>query len=86
MLPGTDAQGGVQTADKLRLALEAIVVPGVPAHVTGSFGVAAFPLHATTGEDLVRAADRAMYDAKHAGRNRVVLAPDPVLELEPASA
>ena len=40
-------------------------------HITGSFGVAAFPLHGSTVEDIVRVADAGMYVSKHAGGNRV---------------
>jgi len=39
--------------------------------VSFSMGVAAFPLHGTTSEDLLAAADEALYDAKAQGRNRV---------------
>jgi diguanylate cyclase (GGDEF)-like protein len=42
--------------------------------VTVSVGVAMYPLHADSAETLVRAADRALYEAKHQGRNRVVTA------------
>lgn len=42
--------------------------------VTVSVGVAAFPEDATTKQGLIQAADEAMYNAKHAGRNKVVLA------------
>lgn len=42
--------------------------------VTASFGVAAFPEHGRTAEALIRAADKALYEAKHAGRNQVVSA------------
>lgn len=41
--------------------------------VTVSIGVVCSPAAAETAEDLVRAADRAMYEAKQGGRNRVVL-------------
>ncbi len=39
--------------------------------ITGSFGVAAFPLHGSTVEDIVRVSDAGMYVSKHAGGNRV---------------
>jgi diguanylate cyclase (GGDEF)-like protein len=42
--------------------------------ITASFGAAAFPDHGRTAEALLRAVDEALYDAKHAGRNRVVSA------------
>ncbi len=41
--------------------------------VTVSLGVACFPLDGTTGEEILQRADRALYQAKKAGRNRVVL-------------
>jgi diguanylate cyclase (GGDEF)-like protein len=40
---------------------------------TLSLGVAMFPIHATTSESLLDAADKALYVAKSAGRNRVVV-------------
>ncbi len=40
-------------------------------HITGSFGVASFPLHGSTVEDIIRVADAGMYVSKHAGGNRV---------------
>ncbi len=42
--------------------------------VTISIGVAMYPQHADSAETLLRAADRALYEAKHQGRNRVVTA------------
>ncbi|HSH73690.1 MAG TPA: diguanylate cyclase [Methylophilaceae bacterium] len=42
--------------------------------VSASFGVAAFPEHGSTTEELLRAADKALYKAKAAGRNRVEVA------------
>jgi diguanylate cyclase (GGDEF)-like protein len=42
--------------------------------VTLSAGVAIFPDHGQTTGSLLRAADQALYSAKHSGRNRVVLA------------
>jgi diguanylate cyclase (GGDEF)-like protein/PAS domain S-box-containing protein len=40
-----------------------------------SIGISASPTHGTTGEALLRAADLALYDAKHSGRDRVAIAP-----------
>jgi diguanylate cyclase (GGDEF)-like protein len=42
--------------------------------ITASFGAAAYPDHGRTPEALRRAVDKALYDAKHAGRNTVVSA------------
>ena len=42
--------------------------------VTASVGVAAFPEHGTTLADLLRAADTALFSAKHLGRDRVAMA------------
>lgn len=41
---------------------------------TVSLGVAMFPEHGDTAEEVLRAADDAMYQAKAAGRNRLVVA------------
>ena len=62
------------TAERLRKLVEAAVMP-VPAqgvHATVSVGLAGLPsTPANTLEELVEAADKALYRAKHAGRNRV---------------
>jgi diguanylate cyclase (GGDEF)-like protein len=42
--------------------------------ITASFGVAAFPDHGRTAAAMIQAADKALYDAKRAGRNQVVAA------------
>ena len=42
--------------------------------ITVSIGVAMYPQHADSTETLLRAADRALYEAKHQGRNRIVAA------------
>jgi HD-GYP domain-containing protein (c-di-GMP phosphodiesterase class II) len=39
--------------------------------ITGSFGVASFPVHGFSAEDIIRVADAGMYVSKHAGGNQV---------------
>jgi diguanylate cyclase (GGDEF)-like protein len=76
VLPGTDLDGASRLAQRARRALEerTILAPdGTRIHVTVSLGVAAFP-EASVGEGLVAAADGALYEAKRAGKNRVVTA------------
>ncbi len=79
LLPGIAAADAAQVAEGLRAAVSALDLPHagshVSSHVTLSFGVATHtPLPGTRPGVLVRAADEALYQAKHEGRNRVVLA------------
>jgi len=71
LMPDTDLEGAAAAAEKLRAAIERIEVPSVDCEIGASLGVAVHPMHALDGETLVRAADRALYAAKGAGRNRV---------------
>ena len=74
LLPDTDVEGAVRLAEKLRHAIEMLHVPGYTGRVSASFGVAAAPDHGTAPNVLVRRADKALYAAKDAGRNRVHVA------------
>ena len=66
-------------AEKIRSEVEKnpLSVGGAlrPLHVTVSLGVAAFPADALNGPELVALADRALYQAKSRGRNRVCHVP-----------
>lgn len=72
ILPQANYEGAQLVAERLRKRIEQTVVPGF-GQVTASFGVASFPAHASSRDTLVVAADRALYNSKDAGRNRVSL-------------
>lgn len=69
ILPGTGKLNALKLGERLRLAMDLADLP-----LTLSVGVATFPEDATTSDDLIHAADRALYQAKREGRNRVVIA------------
>jgi len=75
LLTQVNPEQALNIAEKLRKMVESWSFPGVPRTVTISAGAAAFPQHGTTRDELVRAADSALYAAKQAGRNRVCLGP-----------
>jgi len=74
LLTQADEHHALNVAEKLRKMVAGWQFPGVPRTVTISAGAAAFPCHGATRDDLVRAADSALYTAKQAGRNKVCLA------------
>jgi diguanylate cyclase (GGDEF)-like protein len=76
LLPDTDTQTAVDIAEKLRLAIAA-TENSEHGSLSASFGVASFPEDAIDSEQLIRKADRALYAAKAAGRNRVHTASAP---------
>ena len=70
LMPETGIEQSQVLAERLRLWLA--TDPMLEEHhITGSFGVASFPLHGFSMEDLIRVADAGMYAAKHAGGNQV---------------
>jgi diguanylate cyclase (GGDEF)-like protein len=75
ILPQASTEGAVLVAERLRRRIEQTEVPEF-GKVTASFGVATFPTHASSRDTLVVAADRALYNSKDAGRNRVSLPAD----------
>jgi diguanylate cyclase (GGDEF)-like protein len=83
ILPGTPLGVAVQVAERLRRAVaEASAGKGTP--VTLSAGVATFPEHAAQVDNLIAAADAAMYRAKEAGKDRVVSAESQAAAARPA--
>src|SRR5690349_23803277 len=71
LLVETNQQAGVEVAERLRLAIQSLKIPSAQ-QITASFGVAECPTDAQTAAGILKAADVALYDAKRAGRDRVV--------------
>lgn len=80
VLPQMATAIAVERAEQLRCAMAAAPVPYGASliAVTVSFGVATFPRDGRTGDELIAAADSALYAAKAAGRNRVHVSPGPI--------
>jgi diguanylate cyclase (GGDEF)-like protein/PAS domain S-box-containing protein len=77
LLPETDGQGALAVAERLRDAASQIRIAVAPAsrRVTVSIGVASLRPGETAIETVLARADEALYDAKAAGRDRIVVAP-----------
>ena len=78
ILPGAELVAALGHAERVRRAIAELRVPsgegGPLLSISASVGIAAYPdSGAVTAEDLLRRADRALYRAKRAGKNRVEL-------------
>lgn len=79
VLPETDTQGAFEVAERARasIASSPLLVPEVGGvAMSASLGVATFPEHGSTAQELVQAADRAMQDVKKASKNAIGVAPN----------
>jgi diguanylate cyclase (GGDEF)-like protein len=90
LLPNTDVAGAVAVAEKIRRTIEQLEIRHIghpQGVVTVSAGVEALipPSHLNTAAQLLEAADKALYAAKSAGRNRVCINPA-IMPLKPAVA
>jgi diguanylate cyclase (GGDEF)-like protein/putative nucleotidyltransferase with HDIG domain len=72
LLPETDEHGAYVIAERLRHAVRDAFAPDQLA-TTVSFGVAAYPNHGATSDQLLKAADQALYVAKELGRDRTAI-------------
>ena len=71
LLPGADEDGAVHLAERVRTGLSSRAIPGAPGlRVTASFGVAEHRSESES-QQLVAAADEALYRAKRAGKDRI---------------
>jgi two-component system cell cycle response regulator len=80
VLPETAAEGAQVVADKIRRAVGSLPITspaGPDVAMTVSVGTATFPEDGETADDLLLAADAAMYRAKEEGRDRVAAASQP---------
>jgi diguanylate cyclase (GGDEF)-like protein len=78
VLPEASLENVRLRAEHIRAAIGRLNLrhQGVPlGRITASLGVALFPHHADSPDSLIRAADEAMYEAKHVGRDRTVFSP-----------
>lgn len=74
-LPGMSKQKAAELADRMRenVAAKSIRTPQGDLKQTISVGLAGFPMDGTTLESLIEKADKALYQAKEGGRNRVMV-------------
>jgi diguanylate cyclase (GGDEF)-like protein len=73
LMPGTSLAVANSIAERIRRVLEAEIIEPIARQVTSSFGVAELAFD-ETGASLLKRVDAALYQAKDAGRNRVVAA------------
>ncbi len=75
LLPQTEMEGAAELAERLRAKIEALRVqtPAGEVRVTASFGIALYQARSGTAGRVYERADKALYAAKHGGRNRVEL-------------
>ena len=77
LLPDTDAKTCLMVAERIRKAVEHMTVPSssdkpLP-QITVSLGVAVYPEHGETLEEVLQASDKALYESKREGRNRATV-------------
>src|SRR4051794_12783626 len=72
LLPDTDEHGAYVIAERLRHSVRDAFAPDQLA-LSVSFGVAAYPNHGASGDQLLHAADQAVYVAKALGRDRTAI-------------
>lgn len=76
ILPATDSAGAENAAERIRAKVEGntFCVDGATIPLTLSIGIATFPDHAQSHEEIIKMADEAMYNGKNKSRNIVLLA------------
>ena len=72
LLVETSKEGAFEVAERLRISIRNTPIPLV-GRITASFGIAECPSSGQTATELLKAADMTLYEAKRAGRDRVVM-------------
>ncbi|TFG80305.1 MAG: GGDEF domain-containing protein [Chrysiogenales bacterium] len=77
ILPQTDKVGAYLAAERLRESVERQTFPGAETQphkkITISIGLATYPEHGLTAEEILNHADKSLYFAKESGRNRTIM-------------
>ena len=80
ILPQTDKIGAFLAADRLRETVEQEEFTGMEKQpqgkITLSIGIASYPAHGTSAEEILDRADKAMYYAKETGKNKTIIFSD----------
>jgi two-component system, cell cycle response regulator len=86
-LPSTDLVGATVVAERVRHAIQGLVIAyaGATIPITASIGVATLR-GGESLDSLIDRSDRAMYDAKGSGRNRVGVSAEPIARVAPPEA
>jgi len=82
VLPETGVEQATHVADRIRKKIAGNIFTGgrrLELRLTASFGIASFPEHAQSPQQLVACADTAMYEAKAHGKNRISISADTML-------
>jgi diguanylate cyclase (GGDEF)-like protein len=80
VLPDTGGEGAYAVGERIRdriAEFKFLAADGLDIHLTASVGVATLPDVAASAEELVQAADKAMYAVKDSGKNGIQAATDP---------
>jgi diguanylate cyclase (GGDEF)-like protein/PAS domain S-box-containing protein len=81
VLPNTDKESALEIGERIRITLESMIIGisgGISAgrrkSITSSFGIATYPMDAGSFDGIIAKADKALYEAKRAGKNNIRLA------------
>lgn len=80
ILPQTDQDQASAVANRVRKSMverSFRIEEDIELQITASFGIATYPIHAVTKEDLIKCADAAMYEVKSTTKNSIGIAPSP---------